>query len=147
MNTVKPIPEGYHSVTPYLVVEGADRLIEFMKRTFGATQLMSMVNEDGSIGHTEMKIGDSVIMLGGAGPGHPATSSSLYVYVEDVDTVFRRAIEAGGTQVMEVQTHFYGDRSGGVKDMCGTTWWIGTHVEDVPEEEVKRRYQEARSAK
>jgi uncharacterized glyoxalase superfamily protein PhnB len=120
-------------------------LIEFMKRAFGARQSMSMANADGSIGHTEMKIGDSFIMLSDAREGNPPMPTSLYVYVEDVDAVYQRAVEAGGTVVMEVQTHFYGDRSGGVKDMCGNNWWIATHVEDMSDDELKRRHKEARA--
>ena len=146
MSTVKPIPEGYHSVTPYLSIKGAPQLIEFMKRAFGAQQLMSMVNEDGLIGHTEMKIGDSVIMLSEAREGYPPAPTGLYVYVEDVDAVYQRAVEAGGTAIMEPQTHFYGDRSGGVKDMCGNSWWIATRVEDITDEELTRRHKEARGS-
>ena len=141
---VKAVPEGHHSVTPYLVVQGAGKLIDFMKAAFGAQEIVRMVQPDGSIGHTEMRIGNSMIMLGEARDQWKAMPTSLCLYLEDVDAVYARAVAAGGTPVSEPKNQFYGDRSGAVLDMCGNFWWIATHVEDVSEEEMKRRMDAAR---
>lgn len=147
---VNPIPDGYHAVTPYLIVHHAADAIEFYKRAFGAEELFRMPMPDGRIGHAEIKIGDSPIMLadenveegyrsprslGGAGV-------SLMLYVPDVDTVFARALAAGATELAPVQDQFYGDRSGKLRDPFGHTWMISTHVEDVAPEELERRAQE-----
>lgn len=144
---VKPIPAGYHSVTPYLVVNGAAQAIEFYKQAFGATELLRMEGPGGSIGHAEVKIGDSPVMLadehpqmGLRGPrtlGGPGVS--LMIYVDNVDEVFPRAIAAGAKEVRPIQNQFYGDRSGTLEDPFGHVWNIATHVEDVSEEEVFRR--------
>src|ERR1017187_7675855 len=136
---VKPIPEGYHSVTPYLVVQGAGKLIDFMKAAFDAQETVRMSMPDGSIGHAEMRIGNSMIMIGEARDQWKAMPTSLYLYLEDVDAVYARAVSAGGTPFAEPKNQFYGDRSGSVQDMCGNFWWVATHVEDVSEEEMKRR--------
>jgi PhnB protein len=144
---VKPVPDGYHSVTPYMVVDGGARAIEFYKQAFGATELFRMEGPDGKIAHAEIKIGDSHVMLGdecnemGArGPrsfgGSPV---SLMLYVEDVDVTVGRAVEAGAELTRPVADQFYGDRTGGVKDPFGHAWYIATHVEDVPVEELRRR--------
>jgi PhnB protein len=138
---VQPIPEGYHSVTPYLVVSGAPRVIEFLERTFHASEISRHTRPDGSIMHAEVRVGDSIIMIGEATGEWPAMPSGLYVYVEDVDAAYRRALQAGATSIAEPKDQFYGDRSGGVKDPSGNTWWIGTHVEDVSPEELERRQQ------
>ena len=126
-NNVKVVPEGYHSITPYLIVQGADKLIAFIKAVFDAKVLMSTVNPDGKIGHTEARIGDSVLMLSEARGEWHAMPTTLYVYVEDADFTYQKAIDAGATSVMPVQDQTYGDRSGGVKDMCGNQWWMATH--------------------
>ena len=136
---VNPIPEGYHTVTPYLVVQGAGKLIDFMKAAFGAQEIVRMLQPDGSIGHTEMRIGDSMVMLGEARDQWKAMPTTLYLYLENVDAVYARALAAGATPVSEPKNQFYGDRSGAVQDMCGNFWWMATHVEDVSEEEMKRR--------
>src|ERR1039457_4543014 len=136
---VKPIPEGHHSVTPYLVVQGAGKLIDFMKAAFDAQETVRMSMPDGSIGHAELRIGNSMIMLGEARDQWKAMPTSLYLYLEDVDAVYARAVAAGGTPVSEPTNQFYGDRSGSVQDMCGNFWWVATHIEDVSEEEMKRR--------
>jgi PhnB protein len=136
---VKAVPEGYHTVTPYLVVQGAGKLIDFMKAAFDAQETVRMPMPDGSIGHAELRIGNSMIMLGEARDQWKAMPTSLYLYLEDVDAVYARAVAAGGTPVAEPKNQFYGDRSGSVQDMCGNFWWVSTHIEDVSEEEMKRR--------
>ena len=151
---VKPIPEGYHSVTPYLIVRGGSDAIEFYKRAFGATELFRFPAPDGKVGHAEIKIGDSPIMLADEYPqmGYNSPQSiggspvSLMVYVDDVDSVFSRAIEAGATVKEAVQDKFYGDRIGSVVDPFGHVWHIATHKEDVSIEEMQRRAQAHESA-
>jgi PhnB protein len=139
---VKPIPDGYHSVIPYLVVSGVARLIEFLKKAFDAKSKECFTMPDGRIMHAEVQIGDSVIMMGEASEKWPAMLAGLYLYVPDTDAVYRRALQAGATSVMEPANQFYGDRNAGVKDPCGNFWWIGTHIEDVSPEEMKRRSEE-----
>lgn len=136
---VKPIPEGFHSVTPYLTVEGADKLMQFLTTAFGAKQVFRMDGPDGKVRHAEMRIGDSVVMIAEARENWKPMPGTLYLYVEDVDATYKKAVQAGAKSVMEVATQFYGDRSGGVQDGCGNYWWIATHVEDVPEDEIARR--------
>jgi PhnB protein len=146
MANVKPIPEGYHSVTPYLIIKGAADAIEFYKRAFGATELFRMERE-GKVGHAEIKIGDSPIMLSDEHPEMGYTSPttlggtpvSIMIYVEDVDTIFKQAIAAGGEQQKAVQDQFYGDRSGSLKDPFGHVWHVATHKEDVAPEEMEKR--------
>jgi PhnB protein len=133
------IPAGYHSVTPYLVVENAKQLIEFLEQAFGAEVTERMARADGSIGHAEVRIGDSVIMLSDARDQRKPLQSAVYLYVPDTDVVYRRALEAGATSVMEPADQFYGDRNAGVQDSAGNFWWIGTHQEDVSREELERR--------
>ncbi len=145
---VDPIPEGYHTVTPYLIVNGAGQLLDFVKQVFGAQELFRFDGPDGTIGHAEIKIGDSIVMLADAstsdqGQGMPGV---LNVYVDDVDKVYRQALEAGGTSLRDVADQFYGDRTGGVRDPLGNQWWIATHVEDVPPEEMAKRAAEAASS-
>ena len=145
--SVKPIPAGCHSVTPYLIVRGGADAIEFYTKAFGAKELFRFPAPDGKIGHAEIKIGDSPIMLadeypdmGYNGPqtvgGSPV---SLMIYVDDVDTTFNRAIECGGTVKEAVQDKFYGDRMGTVIDPFGHVWHLATHKEDVSMEEMERR--------
>jgi PhnB protein len=136
---VKPIPEGYHTVTPYLIVEGAQKLIDFLKQGFDAAERFSMPGPDGKIGHAEVQIGNSVVMLADASPRWKSTKTMLYLYVEDVDAVYKKAVAAGGKAVMEPANQFYGDRSAGVEDAFGNYWGIATHVEDVPMDELERR--------
>ncbi len=136
------IPEGYHSVTPYLVVTGADKVIEFMQKAFGATVNFRLDGPDGKIGHAEMQVGDSRIMLGEAKKEWKPMPSGIYLYVKDSDAVYKKALEAGAESVMEVADQFYGDRHGGVRDPAGNLWWISTRVEDVPDDEMKRRAEE-----
>jgi len=145
--TVKPIPEGYHSVTPYLNVKGGADAIEFYKKAFGATELFRFPAPGGKIGHAEIKIGDSPIMLADEFPemGHKAPQSEagspvgLMIYVDDVDTIFSQAIAAGGREQRPVKDQFYGDRSGTLVDPFGHIWTVATHKEDVSMEELERR--------
>ena len=134
---VKPVPEGYHSVTPYLVVNGAARLIEFMKDVFGAEETFRMGGD--TIMHAEVRLGDSVIMLGDANPEHPPRATMLHIYLPDADAAYRRALAAGAKSVREPADQFYGDRSGAFVDEFGNHWWVATHIEDVPPDEMERR--------
>ena len=143
----RAIPEGYHSVTPYLIIKGAADAIDFYKRAFGATEVMRMASPDGKIGHAEIAIGDSHIMLADEQPamGHRSPQSiggtgvSLMVYIERVDDVFKRAIAAGARELQPIKDQFYGDRSGTLQDPFGHVWTVATHVEDVPPEEMHKR--------
>ena len=139
MSQIKPIPEGYHTITPYLVVPDAARQIEFLKHAFGGIETFRHMRPDGAIGHVEMRIGDSMVMLGEAGGEWKPTPCSIYVYVEDVDAVYKRAVQAGGKSQSEPKNQIYGDRNCGVVDPAGNSWWIATHVEDVSAEEMTRR--------
>jgi PhnB protein len=147
----KPIPDGYRTATPYLIVKGAAEAIEFYKRAFGATEMLRMADPQGKVGHAEIKIGDSVIMLadehpamGYRGPRSLGGSSvSILLYLEDVDGVFERAVKAGAKAQRPVMNQFYGDRSGTLEDPFGHVWTVATHVEDVSPEEMQRRAQAA----
>lgn len=147
---VPPIPPGYHSVTPYLIVKGAARALEFYQQAFGATEVMRLDGPGGSIGHAEIRIGDSHVMLADEHPQMDALGPEtiggspvgLCVYTEDVDAMFQQALDAGATEVRPVQDQFYGDRSGTVRDPFGHKWTIATHIEDVSPEELKRRMAE-----
>ena len=137
---VKPVPDGYHSVTPYLTVRGATKVIEFLKQAFGARLTHEPIKRpDGSIMHAQVLIGDSRIMIAEESEMAKATMSTLYLYVPDVDSVFRQAVKAGGQTIMEPSDMFYGDRSGGVKDPSGNSWFIATHKEDVGAQELQKR--------
>jgi PhnB protein len=136
---VKPIPEGYRSVTPYLIVNGAAKVLDFVKQTFDANEIFRMPGPNNTIGHAEFKIGDSILMISDGGEMYPPMPCSLYVYVNDVDETYKRALKAGATSVKEPADQFYGDRSASVKDSCGNLWGIGTHIEDVPPDELERR--------
>jgi PhnB protein len=146
---LKPTPDGYHTATPYLIVREAARAIDFYKQVFGATELLRLADASGKVGHAEIKIGDSTIMLadefpdmGILGPqtigGSPVT---ILLYVEDVDAVVGRAVAAGATLVRPVKDQFYGDRSGVVRDPFGHVWGIANHKEDVSPEDINRRYE------
>jgi PhnB protein len=144
---LKPIPEGYHSVTPYLIVDGAARALDFYARAFGAEETVRMPGPGGKVAHAEMRIGDSIVMLADEAPqqnargpktigGSPIT---LMIYVEDVDKVFARAVEEGATVQRPLANQFYGDRTGGVIDPFGHVWYLATHIEDVSPAEMERR--------
>lgn len=151
--SVRKIPEGYATVTPYLIVRGGDRAIDYYQRAFGATELFRMPGPDGTVAHAEIRIGDSRLMLADELPQQgyksPQTlggsASGMMLYVEDVDATMARAVSAGGTIHEPVSNKFYGDRSGSITDPFGHMWTIATHVEDVSEEEMQRRM-EAMSA-
>ncbi|HKG59624.1 MAG TPA: VOC family protein [Pyrinomonadaceae bacterium] len=144
MADVKPIPEGYHSLTPYLVIDGAAEAMEYYTKAFGAVELFRM-EHGGKIGHAEMKIGDSPFMLSDEMPQYKGpkalggTPVSLMIYVDDVDKIYPQAIAAGGTEVKPLQDQFYGDRSGTLTDPFGHIWTIATHKEDVTPEEIEKR--------
>ena len=146
MGNAKPIPDGYHSITPYLIIDGAAEALEYYKKAFGAIELFRMDHE-GKVGHAEMKIGDSPFMLsdehpseGYRGPkAYGGSPLGLMIYVDDVDTVFRQALEAGGIEKKPIQDQFYGDRSGTLTDPFGHVWTVATHKEDVAPEEIEKR--------
>jgi PhnB protein len=147
---VKPIPDGYPTATPYLIVNGAARAIEFYKKAFGATETMRMADPSGKVMHAEVKIGTSPIMLADEFPEMGAKSPQAYggspvtivLYVEDVDKVVNQAVTAGGKLIRPVTDQFYGDRTGGVEDPFGHSWYVATHIEDVSPQEMKKRSEE-----
>lgn len=138
-DAVNPVPKGHHTVTPYLIVEEPDPLIEFMREAFGAELVDRNDDPEGRLMHADLVIGDSHLMMGQASDQYPATRSMIHLYLPDVDGVYAKALAAGAESVREPETMFYGDRSGGVTDASGTQWWISTHVEDVSPEEMERR--------
>lgn len=152
-NTVKPVPDGYTTVTPYLIIRGAAQAIDFYKRAFGAKELYRM-EQGGLVRHAELQIGTARIMLGDEMPDRPFKSPqalggspiSLLLYVEDCDATFAQAVKAGAKVEREPATQFYGDRTGGVEDPFGFTWYVSTHVEDVSEEEMERRMKQQHAA-
>jgi uncharacterized glyoxalase superfamily protein PhnB len=137
--SVNPIPEGFHSVTPYLVTKGIPAIIDFLKSAFDAIELERFADGTGRIMHAMVKIGDSIIMMGETMEGFPPIQSSLYLYVKDTDSVYKRAIQAGGISLMEPADQYYGDRNAGVQDSAGNKWWIATHIEDMSKEELESR--------
>ena len=151
---VMPIPEGYHTVTPYLAVDDASAAIEYYKKAFGAKERLRMDAPDGSVGHAELEIGDSLVMLSDPMPQATTrppsevggTTAGVFLYVEDVDAVVKKAVDAGATITMEVADQFWGDRFGSIKDPFGHIWSVATHVEDVPPAEMAQRAKEAMAA-
>jgi PhnB protein len=147
MSTVKPVPDGYHRATPYLIVDGAARALDFYKGVFGAAERMRMPGPRGKIGHAEIEIGDSVIMLadehpemGARGPrAFGGAAVSLHLYVPDVDATVKKAVAAGAKLLRPVEDKFYGDRTGTIEDPFGHHWHVATHTEDVPADEMARR--------
>lgn len=156
MSKVSPIPQGYNSITPYLIVKGAAQAIDYYKNVFGASEVFRMDGPDGKVGHAELQIGDSRIMLADENPnmGQGYTSAatigaspvSLYLYIPDVDSVVERAVSAGAKLLKPVQDQFYGDRSGFIQDPFGHLWGVATHVEDVAPQEVEERAKKAKQA-
>jgi PhnB protein len=152
MSKVKPIPEGYHTIQPYLHIRGAAKALDFYKKAFGAVERMRMPQADGLIGHAEIQVGDSVIMLadekperGIYSPAHfGGTACSIMMYVEDCDAIYQQALAAGAKSLREPEDQFYGDRSAGVEDPFGFQWWLGTHVKDVSMEEMEQAMHEAK---
>jgi PhnB protein len=151
---VQPIPEGYNTVSPYLAVDDAEKAIAYYKKAFGAEETVRMNGPDGRIGHAELKIGDSHIMLSDPFPESSTkpptelggTSASIFMYVEDVDAVVQKAVDQGATVTMEVEDQFWGDRFGSITDPFGHNWSIATHVEDLTPEEIEERGKAAMAA-
>lgn len=147
---VPPIPNGYHTVTPYLYIKGAAQAIEYYKKAFGAVETMRMDMPGGKLGHAEIKIGDSAVMLADEQPqmdiAGPETrggaTTSFVIYVKDVDSAYQQALAAGGTEIRAVQNMFYGDRVGVLRDPFGHVWSLATHVEDVPKGELRKRLED-----
>lgn len=150
MPQVKPIPDGYHSIQPYLYIRGAADAMEFYKKAFNATTRICMPQQDGRIGHAEIQLGDSCVMLADEfperaiySPAHFGGSPfSLMFYVEDCDAVYKQALAAGAKNLREPADQFYGDRTAGIEDPFGFQWWIGTHIKDVPMDELEKHTKE-----
>jgi PhnB protein len=142
----QPIPKEFHSITPYLAMEGAEEWLEFAENAFDAKATFLLKHESGKdagkIMHATLKIGDSNIMFSEIMENYPAVTAMLYLYVDDVDKVYQQALDAGAESVREVRTEFYGDRAGCVKDKWNNTWWIATHIEEVEEGELRKRARE-----
>jgi uncharacterized glyoxalase superfamily protein PhnB len=136
---VKPVPDGFHTVTPFLVVDDADAVIAFMQKAFKATFEHAPLRQGGKVRHATLQIGDARVMISNSSERASAMPTMLYVYVPNVDEVYAAAIAAGGTEIMPPADMFYGDRSGGVTDPGGNQWYIGTHIEDVSEAELQKR--------
>ena len=136
---VKPIPDGYHTVTPVLMVNNAAKLIEFLKQAFGARERERYADPDGKILHAEVTLGDSIVQLSDATGEWKPVQVPLLLYVTDTDATYRRALKAGATSLREPMDAFYGDRTAGVKDSFGNSWWIATHQEDVSREDLEKR--------
>ena len=131
---------GYHNVNPFLIADGAGELVGFLAATFGAVERERITRADGTIGHAEVEIGDSVVMLTDATASLPARPGAVYVYVDDVDACYRQAVRAGAISRSEPADQFYGNREGGVVDRWGNIWWMATVLEEVPAEELQARY-------
>ena len=136
---IRPVPEGYRVVTPWIISRDTARLLDFVKEAFGAEEIARVPNEDGTIGHAEFRIGDSIVMAFDAREGWPDTPGFFRLYVEDGDAVYRRALEAGAVSVTEMTDLSFGDRVGRVRDSQGNIWWIQTRVEEVDPEEMEKR--------
>lgn len=153
--TVKPIPEGYHTATPYITINGAANALEFYKKAFDAHETVRMPGPDGKIGHAEIKIGNSIIMLADefSEMGNKSAQTlggspvGILLYVENVDAFVARAVKAGAKITRPIKDQFYGDRMGSIQDPFGNTWMVGTHIEDVPMDEMEKRAQKAMSEK
>jgi PhnB protein len=139
---VKPIPDGYHTVTPYLTIEHPEAVMDFLKKAFDAQETFAMRDDKGQVQHAEMKVGTSMLMLGRAHGDWHARPGNFYMYVEDCDAMYQKALAVGAKSLSEPADQFYGDRHGGVTDAEGNNWWIGTHIEDVPPAELERRARE-----
>src|ERR687883_204868 len=143
---VRPVPEGYGTVTPWVISRDTARLIDFVRDAFDAQELARVPGPDGGIGHAEVRIGDSVVMMFDARDGWPDTPAFLRLYVPDADTAYQRALEAGATPVTAVTALFFGDRVGRVRDPLGNIWWLQAHVEDVDPAELAQRPQDPAAA-
>ena len=136
---VQPVPDGYHTVTPYMVLPDVEQALEFVQRAFGAKVVEAQAGADGKVRHADVLVGDSHVMFGRASEQHPASTATLYLYVPNTDELYQNAIAAGATSLREPTDEFYGDRSAGVLDAQGNRWWMATHIEDVSPEEMDRR--------
>ena len=136
---VNPIPQGYGTVTPYLIVHGVPRLIDFLRETFHAEERGRINDKENHVGHAEVKIGNSIVMMADSTPQYSPIPSQLYVYVDNVDDTYMQAMKAGGTTEQEPTTQFYGDRTAAVKDPTGNVWWIATHVEEISPQDMEKR--------
>ena len=139
---VKAVPEGFHTVTPYITASNAAAVIDFLQRAFGATVVERIEGDKGRIRHAQIKVGDSIVMLTDGNDDCRPAPAAFYLYLEDVDAAYEQALRAGGISIMEPADQFYGDRSGGIRDACGNSWWLATRIENVPSEEVARRARE-----
>lgn len=139
--SVKPIPDGYHTITPYFAVREAGKLLDFLKRAFDAEEVDTLKTPDGSVMHAAVKVGDSMVMIGQTSddPDYKLMPAMLYLYVNDADAMYKQAVQAGAKSVMEPIDQFYGDRSGAVEDPAGNQWWIATRKEELSSEELMRR--------
>lgn len=154
MSSVKPIPDGYHSITPYLCIKNAAKALDFYKEAFGAQEVFRMAQPDGRIGHAEIQIGDSRLMIADECPdmefrspqSYGGSPIGIHLYVEDVDATVNKALVAGAKLIKQVSDQFYGDRNGTVEDPFGHRWFISTHVEDVSQEEISIRLEAQRAA-
>ncbi len=135
---VDPVPQGFRTVTPFIMVKDAAALLDFMKEGLDAEEVFVLHQGGNKIGHAQMKIGDSMVMVGDA-ENMPELKGALYLYVPDADAAYERAVKAGASSVIKPEDQFYGDRMGGVKDPFGNTWWFATHIEDVGEDELEQR--------
>jgi len=138
-NKVSYIPKGFHTVTPYIMIRGAAAMLDFVKKAFGAKEKHRSSGPDGAIWHADVLIGDSHVMIADATEQWPATPAGIYMYVKNTDAVYKSAIEAGAVSLQEPSDQFYGDRTAGVKDQWGNSWYMGTHLEDVSPKELQKR--------
>lgn len=141
-SAVKPVPEGFHTVTPFLIAKEAHKLIEFMQKAFNGKVTYMMKSDDGMVQHATVMIGDSTVMVSEGTEQYRPVSCMLHLYVEDSDAVYQSALKAGAESIREPKDEFYGDRSSGVRDSWGNQWWIATHIEDVSDEEMMKRAEE-----
>jgi PhnB protein len=135
---VKPIPEGYSTVTPYLIIPDVEELIRFIEAAFDGKERSRSTTPDGQIMHAEVILGDSILMMGQSNEEFPPMPASLHLYVTDIDAMYQQALKEGGKSIREPEDQFYGDRTAGIEDKNGNRWWLATHVRDVSEEEIKQ---------
>ncbi len=137
--SVSAIPSGHHSVEPYLIVDHVEDMVAFLQKAFGAEVIEQLTKKNGKMNHAQVKIGDSMLMMGCSGPEFPALKAMIHIYTPNVDKMYTNALAAGATTLMPPEDQFYGDRSAGVQGPQGNYWWIATHIEDVSSEEMQRR--------
>lgn len=141
MTKVQPIPEGFHTITPYFLIKDAPAFMDFMHKAFNAIEVFTFKDNEGTIRHAQMKVGDSIFMLSEAQANYPIKNAMIYLYVNDVDSAYQQAVNAGGKSILPPKDQFYGDRSGCVEDGFGNQWWIASRTEELSEEEFKTRTQ------